>query len=72
MNCDHIIHLIVIPSGSQGKDALIAKFRSSSVMDEVLAFRPRLFHSSGPFQGSPEAFPGMSSNDDNFITLLSC
>jgi hypothetical protein len=42
----------------QGKEALIDKFRSSSVMDERAEYQPRLFYSSGPNVGLPETFPG--------------
>ncbi|KAF8573522.1 hypothetical protein K439DRAFT_1375116 [Ramaria rubella] len=40
-----------------GKEALIDKFRSSSIMDQREAWRPKLFHSYGPQQGLPEDFP---------------
>jgi hypothetical protein len=45
----------------QGKEALIEKFRSSSVMDERIEYQPRLFHSSGPNIGQPQPFPGQST-----------
>lgn len=41
----------------QGKEALIDKFRSSSIMDQREAWRPKLFYSSGSNQGLPEEFP---------------
>lgn len=45
----------------QGKEALIDRFRNSSVMDEDPSYRPKIFYSSGPLQGQEEAFP--ASND---------
>ncbi|KAI0344618.1 hypothetical protein BDW22DRAFT_1326841 [Trametopsis cervina] len=41
----------------QGKEAAIEKFRNSGIMDERAAWRPRIFHSHGPLQGTPEPFP---------------
>jgi len=41
----------------QGKEALVEKFKNSSIMDEREAWRPRIFYSSGPDQGKPETFP---------------
>lgn len=59
----------------RGKEALIDKFRSSSIascigsflralphcfpsqMDQRAAWRPKLFYSSGPNQGTPEDWP---------------
>ncbi|KAF8504247.1 RNA recognition motif 2-domain-containing protein, partial [Hysterangium stoloniferum] len=41
----------------RGKEALIDKFRSSSIMDQREAWRPKLFYSHGPKQGLPEDFP---------------
>ncbi|KAJ1502671.1 hypothetical protein HMI54_008788 [Coelomomyces lativittatus] len=41
----------------QGKQALIEKFRNSSVMDEHPTYRPKIFITSGPFAGGEEVFP---------------
>ncbi|KAI9741868.1 MAG: hypothetical protein M1834_000256 [Cirrosporium novae-zelandiae] len=42
----------------QGKDCLVQKFRNSSVMLEIPAFRPKLFHTgTGPLAGTEEEFP---------------
>ena len=41
----------------RGKEALVEKFKNSSIMDEREAWRPRIFYSSGPDQGKPETFP---------------
>ncbi|TBU01481.1 RNA recognition motif-containing protein [Hamiltosporidium magnivora] len=35
----------------QGLENLVIKFRKSSIMNEVESFRPKLFHSCGPFKG---------------------
>ncbi|KAJ1547427.1 hypothetical protein HK096_002997 [Nowakowskiella sp. JEL0078] len=41
----------------QGKQALINKFRNSSVMLEDPSWRPKIFHTSGPLRGQEEEFP---------------
>ncbi|OLL23278.1 Meiosis protein mei2 [Neolecta irregularis DAH-3] len=41
----------------QGKDSLIEKFRNSSVMDEQLTYRPKIFKSAGCQIGEEEIFP---------------
>ncbi|TPX51802.1 hypothetical protein SeMB42_g00808 [Synchytrium endobioticum] len=41
----------------QGLDALIRKFRDSSVMLEEPAFRPKIFYTSGPSKGEEAPFP---------------
>lgn len=41
----------------QGKQALIEKFRNSSVMLEDETYRPKMYYSSGPYRGQPEPFP---------------
>ncbi|KAI7884688.1 hypothetical protein K492DRAFT_204584 [Lichtheimia hyalospora FSU 10163] len=41
----------------QGKDALVDKFRNSTVMDEPPSYRPMLFYSSGPHVGEQQPFP---------------
>ncbi|KDQ15279.1 hypothetical protein BOTBODRAFT_108855 [Botryobasidium botryosum FD-172 SS1] len=41
----------------QGKEALVEKFRNSSVMNEKLEWRPKIFYSDGPNYGLPEPFP---------------
>lgn len=47
----------------QGTDQLVEKFRNSSVMDQPDAYRPKLYHSSGPLAGQEAAFP--ESNNPN-------
>jgi hypothetical protein len=42
---------------SRGKEALVEKFKNSSIMDERESWRPKIFYSSGPNQGLPEQFP---------------
>ncbi|KAJ7647239.1 RNA recognition motif 2-domain-containing protein [Roridomyces roridus] len=42
----------------QGKEALVEKFKNSCIMDEIPAWRPKIFYSEpGPEQGLPEPFP---------------
>ncbi|KAI9141264.1 RNA recognition motif 2-domain-containing protein [Paraphysoderma sedebokerense] len=41
----------------QGKQALIERFRNSSVMEEPPAYRPKIFFTSGPNKGEEEPFP---------------
>ncbi|KAJ7770133.1 hypothetical protein DFH07DRAFT_805863 [Mycena maculata] len=42
----------------QGKEALVEKFKNSCIMDEIPAWRPKIFYSDpGPEQGLPEPFP---------------
>ncbi|KAJ7901931.1 hypothetical protein B0H14DRAFT_1260999 [Mycena olivaceomarginata] len=41
----------------QGKEALVEKFKNSCIMDERLAWQPKIFYSEGPEQGLPEPFP---------------
>jgi hypothetical protein len=41
----------------QGKEALVEKFRNSSIMDEREQWRPKIFHSFGSARGLPEEFP---------------
>lgn len=41
----------------QGKEALVEKFKNSSIMDVQEDWRPRIYYSSGPHQGLPEPFP---------------
>ncbi|KAJ3079922.1 hypothetical protein HK102_003419, partial [Quaeritorhiza haematococci] len=41
----------------QGRDALIEKFRNSSVMLEQPSYRPKIFFTSGPNKGQEEPFP---------------
>ena len=41
----------------QGRNALIQKFRNSSVMFEDPSFRPKLFYVSGIRTGEEESFP---------------
>ncbi|QRW21703.1 RNA recognition motif protein [Rhizoctonia solani] len=42
----------------QGKEALIEKFKNSSIMDTRPVWRPRIFYSSGEHVGLPQSFPG--------------
>ncbi|KAH8923852.1 hypothetical protein BT69DRAFT_1308275 [Atractiella rhizophila] len=62
----------------QGKEALIAKFRNSQVMDERVEFRPKVFHSSGPMVGLPEPFPAPDNmrrkarSKENAANLVRC
>ncbi|KNC99438.1 uncharacterized protein SPPG_05679 [Spizellomyces punctatus DAOM BR117] len=41
----------------QGQDALIQKFRNSSVMLEDPSYRPKIFYTAGPLCGEEEPFP---------------
>ncbi|KAJ3029164.1 hypothetical protein HDV00_009710 [Rhizophlyctis rosea] len=41
----------------QGKEALIEKFRNSSVMLEHPSYRPKMFYTDGPLIGEEEPFP---------------
>lgn len=41
----------------QGKQAMIARFQNSSLLEKDDEYRPLLFHSSGPDRGKPEPFP---------------
>ncbi|KAJ7251524.1 hypothetical protein B0H12DRAFT_641759 [Mycena haematopus] len=41
----------------QGKEALVEKFKNSCIMDERLAWQPKIFYSDGPEQGLSEPFP---------------
>jgi hypothetical protein len=41
----------------QGREALIEKFRNSSVMLEEPSFRPKVFMTSGPNAGEEAPFP---------------
>lgn len=41
----------------QGKEALVEKFRNSTVMDEPPSYRPMLFYSSGPHKGEQQVHP---------------
>ncbi|KAF7376229.1 RRM domain-containing protein [Mycena sanguinolenta] len=41
----------------QGKEALVEKFKNSCIMDERLAWQPKIFYTDGPEQGLPEPFP---------------
>jgi len=53
----------------QGKDALISKFRSSSIMAQRESWRPKIFHSSGPRKGLPQEFPGPEHVHHNRLNL---
>ena len=44
-------------SSLRGKEALVEKFKNSSIMDEPEHWRPRIFYSSGPNKGLLEPFP---------------
>lgn len=54
-NSDKICHLTF--ARIQGTAALIEKFRNSKVMFEAPAYRPKLFHTDGPFAGQEIPFP---------------
>jgi hypothetical protein len=41
----------------RGKEALVEKFRNSSIMDEREGWKPKVFASAGPARGLPESFP---------------
>ncbi|EEY68871.1 uncharacterized protein PITG_18963 [Phytophthora infestans T30-4] len=41
----------------QGKQAMIARFQNSSLLDKHESYRPLVFGSSGPNRGKPEPFP---------------
>ncbi|KAH7339841.1 hypothetical protein B0J17DRAFT_656985 [Rhizoctonia solani] len=45
----------------QGKEALVEKFKNSSIMDTRPAWRPKIFYSSGGHVGLPEPFPAGNS-----------
>ncbi|CAE6510516.1 unnamed protein product [Rhizoctonia solani] len=45
----------------QGKEALVEKFKNSSIMDTRPAWRPRIFYSSGKDVGLSEPFPAGNS-----------
>ena len=45
----------------QSKQAMIARFQNSSLMDKVDEYKPLLFYSSGPNIGKPEPFPTVAS-----------
>jgi hypothetical protein len=41
----------------QGKQAMITRFQNSSLLEKHESYRPLVFYSSGPLQGTPEPFP---------------
>jgi hypothetical protein len=43
----------------QGKQAMIARFENSSLMDKVDEYKPLLFYSTGINMGKPEPFPNV-------------
>lgn len=47
----------------QGKQAMIARFQNSSLMDKVDEYKPLLFYSSGANIGKPEPFPTVASKN---------
>ncbi|KAJ3259919.1 hypothetical protein HDU77_001578 [Chytriomyces hyalinus] len=49
---------LVVPAKIKTKAQFIEQFRNSPIMLEAEAFRPRLFHSSGPMRGCEMQFPG--------------
>ncbi|KAI8609067.1 RNA recognition motif 2-domain-containing protein [Chytriomyces sp. MP71] len=49
---------VLVPAKIKTKAQFIEQFRNSPVMLEPQAYRPRLFHSSGPSAGLPMPFPG--------------
>lgn len=54
-NSDKVCHLTF--ARIQGITALVDKFKNSKVMFEAPAFRPKLFHISGPLTGQEAPFP---------------
>ncbi|KAI3658192.1 hypothetical protein MP638_005412 [Amoeboaphelidium occidentale] len=54
-NSDKICELTY--ANIQGKQALVDKFRDSTVMFEEESYRPKIFYSSGPKKGMEEPFP---------------
>lgn len=54
-NSDKVCHLTF--ARIQGTEALIEKFRTSKVMFEAPAYRPKLFHTKGPLIGQEAPFP---------------
>ena len=54
-NSDKVCHLTF--ARIQGITALIDKFRTSKVMFEAPAYRPKLFHTDGPLSGQEIPFP---------------
>jgi hypothetical protein len=54
-NSDKICELTY--ANIQGKQALVDKFRDSTVMFEEESYRPKIFYSSGPKIGMEEPFP---------------
>ncbi|KAF9163214.1 hypothetical protein DFQ26_002810 [Actinomortierella ambigua] len=49
----------------QGQDALVDKFRNSSVMKEDPSFRPMILHTSGPRVGEVKPFPESNVNQEH-------
>jgi hypothetical protein len=45
----------------QGRQAMIARFQNSSLLEKDDEYRPLLFYSSGPDRGKPEPFPTASA-----------
>ncbi|CEG45527.1 mei2-like protein [Plasmopara halstedii] len=43
----------------QGKQAMVARFQNSSLLDKRESYRPLVFCSSGPNRGQPETFPAL-------------
>ncbi|CAI5746656.1 unnamed protein product [Peronospora destructor] len=41
----------------QGKQAMVARFQNSSLLEKHESYRPLVFGSSGPHRGKPELFP---------------
>lgn len=48
---------LLIIEFERGKEALVEKFKNSSIMDEREEWRPKIYYSDGPKQGLPEPFP---------------
>ncbi|KAI7823843.1 RNA recognition motif 2-domain-containing protein [Gamsiella multidivaricata] len=54
----------------QGRNALIEKFRNSSVMEEDPSYRPKIFYTSGSDIGQEEPFPGPTVAKDKGHTMM--
>ena len=49
----------------QGKQAMVARFQNSSLLEKDDEYRPLLFHSTGPDRGRPEPFPAANNNSSH-------
>lgn len=51
----------------QGKEALINRFQSSSLLKKADQYKPLLFYSDGPNKGKPEPFPCLLDLDNEVV-----